>query len=130
VNTLRLTGLIRNDTRFWVQRAANIYSEASWLPCWLAAPTQALAGEARENINSLRFVGPHCPLHPSLVAWGLTIAFLLFVSPRLAVALVRLFLACHTLRLDPYRAIAHGVTLVFGAGVAIAIGFALGAPWN
>jgi hypothetical protein len=121
VNTLRLTGLIRNDTRFWAQRAADIYREASWLPRWLAAPTQALAGEARENINSLRFVGPHCPIQPSLVAWGLTIALLLFVSPRLAVALVRLFLACHVLRLDPYRAIAHGVTLVLGAGVVMVL---------
>jgi hypothetical protein len=100
-----------------MQRAALIHGEASFLPGWLAAPTQALAGEARENLNSLRFVGPLCPIPPSLASWGLTIALLLFVSPSLALALVRLFLACHALRLEPYRAIAHGVTFVLGAGV-------------
>lgn len=119
MTTLSLTRLASPDTRFWASRATALYCQASTLPTWLRVPTQLLACEVRANINSLRAVGPLCPISPSLWSWGSTVALLLVVSPRFALSAVRLFLACHALRLEPYRAIGHGVAFVVGGVIGV-----------
>lgn len=124
---LPLVGLVSLDTRFWASRATALYCQSGRIRLvWLRRLVRSLAVEARENIQSLRFVGSHCPSPPSLHQWGLTIAFLRIVSPRLSFALLRLFLACVGLRLQPYVAIADGVVLVVG----VALGFAFGLVWG
>lgn len=121
MTTLSLTYLASAEPRFWSSRASALFCQASMLPTWLRVPTQLLACEVRTNINSLRAVGPLCPLPPSLWAWGSTVALLFVVSPRLALSAVRLFLACHALRLEPYRAIGHGVAFVVGGVIGVSL---------
>lgn len=115
MNTLSLTGLVSLDTRFWAARATSLYCRASLLPLWLRPLAMRLALETHANIQSLRAVGPLCPLPPSLVRWGSTVALLFCVSPKLAVAALRLFGACYALRLTPYRAIGDGVVFTLSA---------------
>lgn len=124
--TLPLTRLVSLDTRFWVGRATSLYCRAGVLPLWIRPRALHLALETHANIQSLRAVGPLCPVPPSLGTWGLTVALLFLVSPSLAVAALRLFLACYALRLTPYRAIGDGVAFVGGAAVAFTVLSALG----
>ena len=121
MTTLSLTRLTSSDTRFWVSRATALYCQATTLPTWLRVPTQLLACEVRTNLNSLRAVGPLCPIPPSLWSWVSTVALLLVVSPRLGMSAVRLFLVCHALRLEPYRAIGHGVAFVVGGAIGMSL---------
>jgi len=118
VNTLSLTNLVSLDTRFWSARATSLYCRARSLPRWLRPSVLRLAIETHANIQSLRAVGPLCPVSPSLWSWGSTVALLFVVSPRIAVAALRLFYACYAFRLPHYRAIGDGVVFVLGAGLA------------
>ena len=115
MSTLSLTDLVSLDTRFWVSRATSLYCRASHLPLWVRPLAMRLALETHANLQSLRAVGPLCPHPPSLWSWGLTVASLFLVSPRLAVAALRLFGACYALRLTPYRAIGDGVVFTLSA---------------
>ena len=115
MSTLLLIRLVTVDTRFWVGRSTSLYCRARTLPRWLRPRVYRLALETHANLQSLRAVGPLCPVPPSLWVWGSTVASLFFVSPALAVASLRLFGACYSLRLPPYRAIGDGIALVFGA---------------
>lgn len=126
MTTLSLTNLVSLDTRFWVGRATSLYCRARSLPLWLRPRVLELALETHANLQSMRAVGPLCPIPPSLVTWGLTVALLLVVSPRLAVAALRLFYACYALRLPHYRAIGDGVVFALGAGLTFAVLAALG----
>jgi hypothetical protein len=123
VTALRLTWLLALSPDRYIGRADNLRAAANslWLPP-LRASVQSLAEEVSENLKALRFVGPHCVLPPSLPHWGLTIAFLLLASPRLAWRLLTLFYACYSYRLTHYEAIGNGVAMVFGSVVAFAIG--------
>lgn len=121
MTTLQFHPLVSLDTRFWVQRARALECQSQTLPRWIRPAVKRLAIEVRENVNSLRAVGPQCPVPPSIWTWGLTVASLLVIHPRLAVAAVRLFLACYALRLDHYRAIGDGVAFAFGAAIAFAL---------
>lgn len=121
MTTLQLHPLVSLDHRFWIQRARALECQSQTLPRWIRPAVKRLAIEVRENVNSLRTVGPSCPIPPSLLSWGPTVACLFLVQPRLGVAAVRLFIACHALRLEPYRAIGDGVAFVFGAAVMFAL---------
>lgn len=129
MNALSLTNLVSLDTRFWVGRATSLYCRASRLPLWLRPRVIMLALETHANIQSLRAVGPLCPTPPSLWAWGSTVALLFIVSPRLAVAALRLFAACYALRLPHYRAIGDGVVFTLSAALTFGVLTAcMGAP--
>lgn len=114
MNRLILTGVLSLDTRFWVQRARAIGDGANSLPV-LRGTVQSLAEEARENLEALRLVDARPCLSPSLIGWVSTVALLLLVSPRTAMQLVRLFLACVGFRIESYVAIAIGLAFLLGA---------------
>lgn len=123
MTTLRLTALLSLSPDRYIGRARTLHDLAQtiWLRP-LRASVQALAAEVSENLKALRFVGPHCSLPPSTPQWGLTIAFLLLTSPRLAWRLLVLFYGCYSFRLIHYQAIGNGVAGLVGAVVAFAIG--------
>lgn len=126
MNTLPLVGLVSLDTRFWASRATSLYCQSQRLPRWVRHRASMLALETHANIQSLRAVGPLCPIPPSLSYWGSTVALLFVVSPRMAVAAIRLFLACHALRLPPYRAIGDVIAFTLGVLVGLAVVFITG----
>ncbi len=123
MTTLRLTWLLRHSPDRYIGRAETLHDLANSISLTpLRESVQALAEEVSENLKALRFVSPHCSLPPSTPQWGLTIAFLLLTSPRIAWRLVVLFCACCSYRLTHYEAIALGVSFALGATVALLIG--------
>ncbi len=121
MKALSITPVLGIDTRAPLRRAGDLYASADRIRfAWVRNRAQHCAWEAQNNILSLRFVGPQFQ-PPSLTNWGLTLALSLLVAPRVAMRALGVFLACHTLRMEQYRAIAYGVAFALGASIALAI---------
>lgn len=126
MTTIYLVGLVSLDTRFWASRATSLYCQSQRLPLWIRHRASMLALETHANIQSLRAVGPLCPIPPSLSYWGFTVALLFLVSPRLAFASARLFAACVAFGLTPYRRLLDVLLFVVGVALGFTVALTLG----
>ena len=125
--TISLSPLLTLDTRTWIGAALAVYDDAESLQnLELRLTVRRLAQEVCAHVNTLRLVNPRPAPSPSMSEWGFTVAFLLVVSPRMAVDLVRLFLVCVSYRFPAYVAIAMGVTFMAGVVLGVAGWFV----WN